>query len=102
MAKKKERRDNKTYAADSLNEALSKVFNTFSSIDAIKVIAEKLLTTVSNNSDKNISEMTVEELAAEKQRLQNELSSIDSEILQRLNPSKKVEKKEKAETEEKK
>lgn len=93
MAKKKERRDNKTYASDSLKEGLEKVFNTFNSNDAIKVIAENLLSTVSNSSDKNISEMTVEELISEKQRLQNELSSIDSEILQRLNPTKEKESK---------
>ena len=92
MAKKKERRDNKTYASDSLNEAFVKVFNTFNGNDAIKVIAENMLSTVSNSSsDKSYSEMTDEELISLKKSLQSEISDIDSEILKRLNTTKEKE-----------
>ena len=95
-------RDNKqTVATKTLKASFERVFNAFDSANAIQVIASTMQEASKEIATKKYEDMTIEELISVKQRLQYELSSVDSAILARLNPSKtKKEKVEQTETKE--
>lgn len=95
---KRDRDDKKTVATKTLKASFDRVFNAFTGVNAIQVIAEQMQEALKGIATKKYEDMTVEELYSEKQSLQSELNDIDSEIFKRLNPSKtKKEKKEKIE-----
>ena len=92
-------RDNKqTVATKTLKASFDRVFDAFDPANAIQVIATQLKEASKEIATKKYEVMTIEELVSVKQRLQYELSSVDSAILAHLNPSKtKKDKKEKVE-----